>query len=76
MVKFALGSLACVATTNPTFGIKNLLPALDYNLSLHSDCIIALCACIMGLHFVLFALAVYTSRLIINTIHFSLRRDF
>lgn len=65
MAYFALGSLAWMATTNPTFGIEDLVPIRGYNLSVHLDYVIELCACIVGVHFALFAAAVYTSRLVI-----------
>ena len=65
MASFALGSLAWMATTNPTFGTEGLVPILGYRLSVHWDYVIALCACIVGIHFALFAAAVYTSRLVI-----------
>lgn len=65
MASFALGSLASMATRNPTFEVEGLVPILGYNLSIHWNYVIALCACIVGIHFVLFAAAVYTSRLVI-----------
>lgn len=65
MASFALGSLASMATRNPTFEAEGLVPILGYNLSIHWNYVIALCACIVGIHFVLFAAAVYTSRLVI-----------
>ncbi|MCJ1455005.1 hypothetical protein MMC28_005358 [Mycoblastus sanguinarius] len=54
-----------MATTNPMFSIEGLVPILGYKLSVQWDRFIALRVCIVGVHFALFAAAVYTSRLVI-----------
>lgn len=65
MAYFALSSLAWMATTNPRFNIEDIVPILGYSLSIHWVYVISLCACIAGVHLVLFAAAVYSSRLVI-----------
>lgn len=65
MAKFALGSLVRMAAINPTFKTEGLVPILGYKLSIHWNYIKPLCACIAGVHFILFAAAIYTSRLVI-----------
>ncbi|KAL2041509.1 hypothetical protein N7G274_005891 [Stereocaulon virgatum] len=65
MAKFALASLVRMADVNPTFETEGIVPILGYRLSIHWKYAIALFACIVGVHFILFAAAIYTSRLVI-----------
>ena len=76
MASFALGSLAFMATSNPTFKAEGLVPILGYKLSINWNDVTALCACIVGVHFGLFAAAVFISRLSsLRTIRTSLQQD-
>ena len=65
MAGFALGSLAYMATYNPSFQTEGLLPTLGYNLSVHWSYVIEISMGIIFLHFVFFATAIYMSRLVV-----------
>ena len=65
MASFALGSLASMAVRNPSIQVHGLVPILGYHLSIHWNYVVGLCACIVGVHFALFAAAVYTTRLVV-----------
>lgn len=65
MAAFALGSLASMATRNPTIQVPGLVPILGFNLSIHWNYVLALCLCIVAAHFIIFATAIYNSRLVV-----------
>jgi len=62
MASFALGSLA---TRNTSIQVPSLVPILGYALYFHWDYVIELCTCIVGVHFILCAAAINTSRLVV-----------
>ena len=65
MAEFALGSLASMATRNPSVQSEGAVPILGFQLTVHWPFTCALCASIVIVHFLIFAAAVYTSRLVI-----------
>ena len=65
MAEFALGSVAGMATLNPSQLQPGTLPILGYNLSIHWRYIIALSACIAGVHALLVALMLWIARPVI-----------
>ncbi|KAK0509699.1 hypothetical protein JMJ35_008093 [Cladonia borealis] len=65
MAEFALGSLASMAIRNPTVQSHGAVPILGFHLTVQWEFTLALCASILIVHFLLFAAAVYTSRLVI-----------
>ena len=62
MAEFALGSVAGMASLNPTQLRPGTLPILGYHLSIHWKYIIALCAVIAGVHALLVALMLWIAR--------------
>lgn len=65
MAEFALGSLASMATRNPSVQTQGAVPILGFHLTVKWKFTHALCASIVFIHFLFFAAAVYTSRLVI-----------
>ena len=65
MAEFALGSLASMAVRNPSVQTHGAVPILGFHLTVQWKFTCALCACIVIVHFLFFAMAVYTSRLVI-----------
>ena len=65
MAEFALGSLASLAIRNPSVQFHGAVPILGFHLTVQWKFTLALCASILIVHFVFFAAAVYTSRLVI-----------
>ena len=62
MAEFALGSIATMASDNPSIPIAGHLPILGSSLNVTWAFAIALLLCIAGAHSALFALAIYASR--------------
>ena len=54
-----------MATNNPTYSTEGLVPILGFSLSVHWNYVIAVCVCIVVVHFAFIVTAVYTSRLVI-----------
>ena len=65
MAEFALGSLASMAIRNPSVQYHGAVPILGFHLHVEWKFTRALCASIVIVHFLFFATAVYTSRLVI-----------
>lgn len=65
MAEFALGSLASMAIRNPSVQFHGAVPILGFHLNVQWKFTLALCASIVIVHFLFFAAAVYTSRLVI-----------
>ena len=67
MSEFAIGSIAAMSVFNPQIMIRGTLPRLGYHLSIEWQYVIALAACIAGVHFLLVALILWISRPIVVT---------
>lgn len=59
MAEFALGSIATMATNNPSIQIPGHLPTLGTQLEVKWAFAIALLVCIAGVHSALFASTIY-----------------
>ncbi|KAL8686914.1 MAG: hypothetical protein Q9218_006768, partial [Villophora microphyllina] len=62
MAEFAIGSLTAMATLNKRTLIPGTLPNLGFHLSIHWNYMIALAACITGVHALLVALILWIAR--------------
>lgn len=62
MAEFAVGSLAALANLNPTQKVSGILPILGYHLDVNWQYIIALSACIGGVHCLLVAITLWIAR--------------
>ena len=58
MARFAIQSLATMVLRNPAIRIRGSVPYLGSRLVVHWQYFIALLSCIVGVHFVLFAVTV------------------
>ena len=67
MSEFAIGSVAAMAIFNPDTQIRGTLPTLGYSLSVEWQYIIALAACIVGVHCMLVVLMLWIARPIVIT---------
>ncbi|KAL8786671.1 MAG: hypothetical protein Q9195_008107 [Heterodermia aff. obscurata] len=67
MSEFAIGSIAAMSVYNPAIQIPGMLPRLGYHLSVEWQYVIALAACIAGVHCLLVALILWISRPIVVT---------
>jgi hypothetical protein len=65
MAEFAIGSLSTMAWKNPRITVNCSVPYLGSRIYVSWPYLIALLACISGVHFALFASAIYTSRLVV-----------
>jgi len=65
MSEFAIGAIAVMANLNPTISIAGTLPSLGYHLSIKWKYVIALTACIAGVHTLLVVLILWIARPII-----------
>ena len=65
MSEFAIGSIAAMSVYNPPIKIPGTLPRLGYHLSIEWQYVIALAACIAGVHCLLVALILWISRPIV-----------
>ena len=65
MSEFAIGSIAAMSVYNPPISIPGTLPRLGYRLSIEWQYVIALAACIAGVHCLLVALILWISRPIV-----------
>ncbi len=65
MAEFAIGSISTMAIRNPRIQIRGLVPYLGSHLTVSWSYVIALATCIAGVHFALFASAIYGSRVVI-----------
>ena len=67
MSEFAIGSLAAMALLNPRTTIPGTLPTLGYQLNNEWQYVIALAACIGGIHLLLVGLMLWIARPIVIT---------
>lgn len=65
IAEFAVGSLAAMAKLNPKQYVRGTLPTLGYHLDAHWQYIIALAACIGGVHCLLVAIMLWIARPIV-----------
>ena len=67
MSEFAIGSVAAMALLNPQTTIRGTLPTLGYQLNIEWQYVIALAACIGGIHLLLVGLMLWIARPIVIT---------
>lgn len=65
IAQYAVGSLAAMAHLNPTHQVPGTLPTLGYHLDAHWQYVIALAACIAGVHCLLVAIMLWMARPIV-----------
>jgi hypothetical protein len=65
MAEFAVGSLSTMAWKNPRITVNGSVPYFGSRINVSWPYLIALLACIAGVHFALFASAIYTGRLVV-----------
>lgn len=65
IAEFAIGSLAAKANRNPKHDVPGTLPTLGYHLNAHWQYIIALAACIGGVHCLLVAMMLWIARSVV-----------
>ena len=65
MAEFAIGSLATMASLNPRIQMVGSVPYLGSHLTVCWRDVIALFVCIVGIHFALFASAIWATRVVV-----------